>query len=87
MFAGLIHDVQTLPPGEVKMIPRKRYLINVGSVGQPRDGDARAAYGLADMETGRFKLVRVAYDVNAVVRKMKHHGLPEALGHRLKNGR
>jgi predicted phosphodiesterase len=87
MFAGLIHDVQLLPPKAVKMIPRKRYLINVGSVGQPRDGDTRAAYGLVDTEAKRYKLVRVGYDVDAVVSKMKHHGLPDALAHRLTTGR
>ena len=40
-------------------------LINVGSVGQPRDGDPRAAYGLLDLEQGRIRLRRVAYDVEA----------------------
>ncbi len=87
MFAGFIHNVRDLAAPEVEIEPSKRYLINAGSVGQPRDGDARAAYGLLDAKERRFELVRVAYDVDAVVSKLRRYGLPGSLADRLKNGR
>jgi diadenosine tetraphosphatase ApaH/serine/threonine PP2A family protein phosphatase len=64
----------------------KKTLVNVGSVGQPRDGDPRACYVLFDGETIRFR--RVEYDVEETVRKI--HALPEldrVLGDRLREGR
>lgn len=87
MFAGCVHNVQSPAGPTVEMTPPKRYLINAGSVGQSRDGDARAAYGLIDMKEHRFERIRVAYDVDAVICKMRRHGLPEALAKRLKDGR
>jgi predicted phosphodiesterase len=87
MFAGCIHHVETLSGAAVKMIRRKRHLMNVGSVGQPRDGDPRAAYGIMKVEEHLFELIRVSYDVDTVLLKMKRHGLPVSLGERLKIGR
>ncbi|MGE5235083.1 MAG: metallophosphoesterase family protein [Acidobacteriota bacterium] len=65
---------------------RRRYLINPGSVGQPRDHDPRAAYGLYDSEAGRFTLYRVPYDVEAARRRILAAGLPAILGDRLIHG-
>lgn len=87
MFAGCIHDVEAVLATDIEMIAGKRYLINVGSVGQPRDGDNRAAYGLMDLKNSRFELIRVPYDLNAVVMKIKRLGLPDSLAERLKTGR
>jgi predicted phosphodiesterase len=61
-------------------------LINVGSVGQPRDGDPRAAYGLLDLERGTIQLRRVIYDVPAAQRSIRAAGLPEWLALRLERG-
>lgn len=79
--------VQELPASEVSLEPRTRYIVNVGSVGQPRDGDPRAAFGLFDPGERTFRLVRVEYDAEATSRKIVESGLPPFLGERLLAGR
>ncbi len=64
-----------------------RYLVNVGSVGQPRDRNPAACFGLLDRESGDFSLVRVSYDVARTQEKMRKAGLPEPLAARLAEGR
>jgi diadenosine tetraphosphatase ApaH/serine/threonine PP2A family protein phosphatase len=64
-----------------------RHIINVGSVGQPRDGDPRASFGIYDPDQGTYRLVRVDYDVEATSRKILDSGLPPFLGTRLLSGR
>jgi predicted phosphodiesterase len=71
----------------VRIDPDGAYLINPGSVGQPRDGDARAAYALYDTETRELLLERAPYDFEAVRLKIEHAGLPPGLGVRLASGR
>ncbi len=63
-----------------------RYLINVGSVGQPRDGDPRACVGFFDTERFAYELVRVPYDVEAAAAKIRAAGLPKSLATRLFKG-
>lgn len=63
------------------------YLLNPGSVGQPRDGDPRAAFAIADVEHGEVHFWRVAYEVESVQERMEKAGLPEALILRLSFGR
>ena len=64
-----------------------RYLLNPGSVGQPRDGDARAAFAIADLDHGIVEFWRVPYDIKAVQQRMRDVGAPEALVLRLDWGR
>ena len=64
-----------------------RFLINCGAVGQPRDGDPRAAYGLLDTASRTLSLERVDYDVSAAQAKILAAGLPEVLAQRLAVGR
>lgn len=64
----------------------QKYLINVGSVGQPRDGDPRAAYGIFDEEKKYFTLKRIAYDIPKVQEKMRASGLPAPLIERIAEG-
>lgn len=64
-----------------------RHLVNVGAVGQPRDGDARAAFGLYETATRTVTLERTPYDVGAAQRKIIAAGLPEVLAQRLALGR
>lgn len=71
----------------LRLAPDSVYLINPGSVGQPRDGDPRAAYALYESDTRDLLLRRVAYDFESVERKIAVAGLPRALGHRLAFGR
>jgi diadenosine tetraphosphatase ApaH/serine/threonine PP2A family protein phosphatase len=63
------------------------YLINPGSVGQPRDHDPRAAYALYDTDTRRLDLMRVAYPFELTQKKMTQAGLPDPLIRRLASGR
>jgi diadenosine tetraphosphatase ApaH/serine/threonine PP2A family protein phosphatase len=63
------------------------YLVNCGAVGQPRDGDARAAFGLLDTESRTLTVMRVRYDVGAAQAKIIAAGLPEVLAQRLAIGR
>lgn len=62
-------------------------LINPGSVGQPRDGDPRASFGIADFETNEYELVRLDYPVKKTAKRVVAEGLPEVLGERLFLGR
>lgn len=64
-----------------------RYIVNAGSVGQPRDGDSRAAYGLYDAGAGSIEIKRVVYDIQTAQKKMRKAGLPEMLAVRLGQGR
>jgi predicted phosphodiesterase len=64
-----------------------RYLINPGSVGQPRDGDGRAAFAILDMDKPQVEYYRVTYDLAKTQAKMKQAGLPEPLCRRLELGR
>lgn len=65
----------------------RRLLINPGSVGQPRDGDPRAAYALYDSSAGLVTLRRSAYAVERAQEKILAAGLPRALANRLATGR
>jgi predicted phosphodiesterase len=63
------------------------YLINVGSVGQPRDGDPRAAFGIYDDVGPSLLLQRIAYPIEAAQRRILAAGLPPSLANRLAIGR
>lgn len=76
-----------MPETRVKLEPGAAYLINPGSVGQPRDGDPRAAYALYDSEAREVALRRVVYDHFETERKIVQAGLPPRLGLRLAFGR
>ena len=67
----------------VDVAPGRRYLVNVGSVGQPRDRDTRAAYALWDAARGAIAVRRVPYDVDTARRKIIAGGLPRYLADRL----
>jgi len=63
------------------------YLINVGSVGQPRDSDPRSSYGVYDTATGEYTEVRLAYDFTTTQKKIVENHLPLYLAERLEKGR
>ena len=64
-----------------------RYMINPGSVGQPRDSDPRASYLIDDRSTNTVVNHRVAYDIDGAAAKIRAAGLPEMLADRLSMGR
>jgi len=72
---------------ELPLRPENRYLINPGSVGQPRDGDPRAAYAIIDLEERKVIYRRISYDISATQREIERVGLPPELGERLSIGR
>jgi diadenosine tetraphosphatase ApaH/serine/threonine PP2A family protein phosphatase len=82
-FEGLV------PDGDVEVVLERdvNYLINVGSVGQPRDGDPRAAFGIYDTDGASLTLRRVAYPVQEAQRRILNAGLPASLANRLAIGR
>ena len=65
----------------------RRYLFNVGSIGQPRDRNRDSCYAILDAENSLFSLRRVAYDVESCQKKMREVSLPDFLISRLSEGR
>jgi predicted phosphodiesterase len=65
----------------------KRYLLNPGSIGQPRDTDPRAGFAIADLENHTVEFWRVPYDITGVQQRMRDAKLPEPLVLRLQVGR
>ena len=76
-----------LTPGLTLPLRAGRWIINPGSVGQPRDGDPRAAYAVLDDAAGTVTAYRIAYDIAATQEKMRAVGLSEYLARRLSEGR
>jgi diadenosine tetraphosphatase ApaH/serine/threonine PP2A family protein phosphatase len=70
-----------------KIEPGRKYFINVGSVGQPRDHNPKAAYVIYDLDEGTIELRRVDYDIPTAQKKIRAAGLPERLAERLAYGR
>jgi len=71
----------------VRLQSRNRYAINVGSVGQPRDGDPRASYALYDYEERILLHRRVEYDIKKAQSRFEKAGLPDQMSQRLTVGR
>ena len=80
---GSIHEYES---GDIQLLKTNKYLINVGSVGQPRDGDPRAAYGVLDEDSMVYYQRRVEYDVAEAQRRILAAGLPDMLARRLEEG-
>ena len=73
-------------PGRFPLEQDVRYLINPGSVGQPRDGDWRAAFAVFDSEARTVDYYRTPYNLELTQQKMRKEGLPEPLALRLESG-
>ena len=73
-------------PVDLEFVRGRRYIVNVGSVGQPRDRDPRAAYAIWDAEAGTVAIRRVVYDLEAARQKILDGGLPRFLADRLEWG-
>jgi diadenosine tetraphosphatase ApaH/serine/threonine PP2A family protein phosphatase len=74
-------------PLTVRLSDTARYLVNPGSVGQPRDGDPRAGFALVDSDREEVTIYRVPYPVEQAQSRILAEGLPEVLAHRLALGR
>lgn len=82
-------DVLVLGHTHIPMVKKfpEGYVVNPGSVGQPRDGDDRASYLVFDSEEMSFSNQRVGYDIDKVVKEIENSELPNSLGKRLFVGR
>lgn len=76
-------SINTYDPGENRST---RYIINVGSVGQPRDGNPDASFATFDTTTGEYTLHRVPYDIQQTADSILKNSLPDALARRLFKG-
>jgi predicted phosphodiesterase len=70
-----------------KVDPAKKYFVNVGAVGQPRDNNPKAAYVIYDLDAATIELRRVDYDIATAQARIREAGLPERLAERLEFGR
>ena len=84
-FGGFVPEGEA--PIELPLVAGMRYVVNPGSVGQPRDGDARAAFALYLPDTATVILHRIPYAVDAAQRRIMTAGLPASLANRLAVGR
>jgi diadenosine tetraphosphatase ApaH/serine/threonine PP2A family protein phosphatase len=85
VFDGFVPEADVVTPVELR--ENVRYLINVGSVGQPRDGDPRAGFAVYDSSTLTLAMHRVEYPVDGAQRRILAAGLPASLANRLAVGR
>lgn len=72
-----------LKPGVLKLRKQGRYLLNPGSIGQPRDRDPRLSFGILDGDELTFEIVRLPYDNKTASEKILAAGLPASLAYRL----
>jgi len=77
---------KSLPLSNVTLEPDRRYIVNVGSVGQPRDHDPRACFAVYHEAAGVVEFVRVPYDIEGAQAKIRAAQLPEVLAARLATG-
>jgi predicted phosphodiesterase len=86
---GVLYTKPPAPQTSSTLIlePATHYLLNPGSIGQPRDTDPRAGFAIADLENRTVEFCRVPYDIEDVQERMAHAGLPEPLILRLSFGR
>ena len=79
--------VNELPAEQIEFDENLKYFINVGSVGQPRNGDWRACYAIYDVPANTLIYRRLEYDIVTAQKKVRDAGLPEMLATRLAEGR
>ena len=86
----LLDDEDVLVMGHTHVQAVEKYgdgiVLNPGSVGQPRDGDPKAAYAVVDLAAMDVETHRVEYDVDAVIEAVEDAGLPSRIGTRLRSG-
>ena len=78
--------LRQITPAAMRLSPEEHYLINPGSVGQPRDGNPEAAYAIFDDQAGSIQFKSVPYDINGAQRRILAAGLPPYLAERLALG-
>lgn len=86
---GVVEAIRVTGVAEavLALTPGTRYLVNPGAVGQPRDGDPRAAYAVVDTIAATVEMIRVPYPIEVAQEKIRRSGLPDPLADRLAVGR
>jgi len=79
-------EAENIKVSSVQIDSGLKFIVNVGSVGQPRDGDPRAAYCIYDVEKRHLELKRVPYSTMDAQQQIRRHGLPDYLAQRLTKG-
>jgi len=82
----LIYPIRLIDKDIIKISTFDKLIVNVGAVGQPRDGDTRASFGIFDTETKEIKIHRVPYDISKIQELMGKADLPKFLIDRLASG-
>jgi predicted phosphodiesterase len=82
-----VEQVSLISGGDIPLKAGFRYIINPGSIGQPRDANPKAAFGIWDEEANTFAIRRIAYNIRRTQRRMMDAGLPPYLVQRLAVGR
>jgi predicted phosphodiesterase len=83
VFALTPTTVEELPPVDFVLEPNRKYIVSVGSVGQPRDYDNRASYTVYDSDAKRFEFKRIEYDIESAAEKVLRAKLERNFAHRL----
>ncbi|MCS7244713.1 MAG: metallophosphatase family protein [candidate division WOR-3 bacterium] len=89
IFKKVFSNIEHIVPKEgvkYKLERDAMYFLNPGSVGQPRDGDYRASFGILNLDELTFEIHRVDYDVKKTIKKILNCDLPQILAYRLENG-
>jgi predicted phosphodiesterase len=83
VFALTKNSVEELPSNDFELEPDRKYIVSVGSVGQPRDFDNRASFTIYDSDTKRFEFKRIEYDIELAADKVLRARLERNFAHRL----
>ena len=83
VFALTPNSVEELPPVDFELAADRKYIVSVGSVGQPRDYDNRASYTVYDSDKKRFEFKRIEYDIETAAEKVLRAKLERNFAHRL----
>ena len=83
LFAAGSGEMRYFPAGIYQLSPKERYLINPGSVGQPRDGNPKLSFAIFDSDNLTLEIVRLDYDNQKTAEKIRNAGLPAYLADRL----
>ena len=86
IFSKYKDDVAYTKLSKIKLDKNTSYIVNVGSVGQPRDGDPRACYVIYDEDNNAVEIKRVPYNIKEAQNKILNAGLPQVLAERLSRG-
>ncbi len=87
IFENMNDEVRVMTDFEVQLDQDAKYIINPGSIGQPRDYDPRASFAIFDSENRYLKIIRIEYNIKEAQRKIRAAGLPLLLAERLSYGR